>query len=125
MFDFIVYITAFFITVPVVATMTVYIISRKIYRTSRRAVHSAVNWTTILYILAVAIECMIIFGKSFLSFMLLFFLLVSALIITAGWKWKMEVQLRKTLKIAWRMHFLLYFFLYFVLLLIGVVQHIV
>ncbi|MBP2077538.1 DUF3397 domain-containing protein [Oceanobacillus polygoni] len=125
MLDFFIYSVAFFITLPLIATTLIYVISIKKHRNKLRALHQAVNWTTILYIVAVSIMLNLIVGSSFSGWMIVLFLIALASVIIFQWKNHTEVVFRKAIKIIWRFAFLLYFTLYILLALIGVIQRLV
>lgn len=124
MVDYIVYFFAVFITVPLFATLIVYMISRKVYAGKWKAVHKAVNWTTIFYIIADAMLLSIIFDRQFAGIILVILLLILTLIIIIQWKMNTEVLFRKAFKTLWRITFLLFLFIYICLLVIGIIQRI-
>ncbi|WP_339227597.1 DUF3397 domain-containing protein [Oceanobacillus sp. FSL K6-2867] len=122
MLEYFIYSIAFFITIPLIATALTYIISVKIHRVKLRALHQAVNWTTILYIIAVSIMLNLIVGSSFTGWMVVLFLIALTSVIISQWKYKNEVVFRKAVKIIWRFAFLLYFMVYILLVFIGIIQ---
>lgn len=121
MLNFIVYLFAFFITIPILATTIIYMVQLKLGRTKKRALHTSVNWTTLLYIIAVEILLTVIFERSFIGYILIVFLSILAFIIIFQWKKYTEISLRKALRIHWRLSFLIFLFLYFVLLFMGLI----
>lgn len=124
MVDFIIYFIAFFITIPIVATWIVYKISLKLFGHKWRAIHIAVNWTTILYMIAVLILLSNMFDQQFIGIMLVLLLSMLGGIIILQWRMSTEVVLSKALKTLWRLCFLIFLFLYICLLLIGIIQRI-
>ncbi|PAV29905.1 hypothetical protein CIL05_08480 [Virgibacillus profundi] len=124
MIDFIIYLIAFFITVPIFATWLLYKIIRKFKHGKLRAFHQAVNWTTILYIIAVTILLTIIFEKQFIGITLVFLLSILTVIIIFQWKMNTEILFKKAIKVFWRFSFLIFFVIYICLLLIGVIRQI-
>ncbi|MGY0692286.1 DUF3397 domain-containing protein [Virgibacillus sp. FSP13] len=124
MFDIVVYFIAFLITVPIIATWIVYQISVKIHRQKWRAIHTAVNWTTILYILAVTGLFTVVFNHGFFGWILIFLMMALSIIIFLQWKTKMEVEFKRAFKEFWRFSFLLFSFLYLCLVLIGLIQQV-
>src|SRR5690625_5974445 len=81
MVHFFSYIIAFIITVPVFATWLVYFIIAKWNRPKLKAFHQAVNWTTLLYIIAVSILIWLNFHINLTGIIIIFFLSALAIII--------------------------------------------
>lgn len=123
MIDAIIYIISFLITIPIIASFAVYIGSMLHRRNKRKAVHTMVNWTTLLYIVAVAIMLRLIFGRNFTGIILIFLLVMLSIIIFIQWKTKRDVQFMKAAKLLWRISFLLFFMLYLCLAVLGVVKY--
>lgn len=124
MIDFIIYFIAFFITVPILATWIVYKISFKLFGHKWKAIHFSVNWTTILYMIAVLILLSNIFDQQLIGVILVLLLSTLAVIIILQWRTRTEVVLPKALKTLWRLCFLIFLILYICLLLIGIIQRI-
>lgn len=120
MLDFIIYFIGLIVTVPIIATWIVYLISVKMYRHKWKAVHNAVNWTTILYIIAVGTLVKEIFGISFFGIILVIIISIYTIIVIAQWKIYTEVIFSKAFKVFWRICFLLFSMLYICLVLIGI-----
>ncbi|WP_188454493.1 DUF3397 domain-containing protein [Virgibacillus oceani] len=124
MFDIIIYFIALLITVPLAATWIVYKIALKIHKQRWRAIHTAVNWTTCLYIFAVIALLTIVFEKQLAAFVLIVLLSFFTCIIIIQWKLKTEVVFSKAFKGFWRFSFLFFSFCYVCLVCIGLVQEI-
>jgi hypothetical protein len=124
MVNFFSYIIAFFITVPVIATWLMYFILVKWNRPMLRAFHQAVNWTTLLYIIAVLILFWLNFRVNLTGVIIIFFLSALAVIIFMQWKLNMEVLLSRALKLLWRFLFLLFGLLYICLLIYDIAYRI-
>lgn len=122
MLDIISYISSFFITIPIIASLLVYMISMIWERNKLKAVHKMVAWTTCFYIIAVSIMLTLIFGRSFTGIILIFLLTLLSLIIFIQWKTKRDVELRKAVRILWRISFLLFFFLYGCFMVVGIIK---
>ena len=122
MLDFIVYTLSFFITIPFLASLLVYLVSMVLDRNKLKAIHRLVNWTTLLYIIAVTIMLSIIFSLSFIGIVLILLLAILTIIIFIQWKTKGDVEITRAVKLLWRISFLLFFMLYSSLLLIGILQ---
>lgn len=113
---------AFFVTFPILATYIVFWISKKVYRHQWKAIHLAVNWTTILYIFSTFIILKIIYNQYYLSYILVLLISILALIIIIQWKTKTEIIFMRAIKQLWRVCFLLFSASYFILILIGIVK---
>ncbi|MFD1038771.1 DUF3397 family protein [Virgibacillus byunsanensis] len=124
MLDLFIYFIGFLITAPMITTWVVYLFSMKIHHKKLKAFHTAVNWTTILYIVAVHVLLTIIFGHQFLGIMLILLIIIFACIIFMQWKVNTEIIFMKALKTFWRLNFLLFLFLYIILLFTGIIQRI-
>lgn len=123
--DIIVYVIGILITIPFMSTAAVYFASKKLHSNERRAVHAAVNWTTLCYIIAVLAMLETIFGRSFLSYILVLLLSMFAVIVVFQWKRYTEVVFNRVFKVFWRACFLIFLLLYVLLVLIGVFIYII
>ncbi|WP_082918069.1 DUF3397 domain-containing protein [Oceanobacillus sp. Castelsardo] len=123
--NFIIYLLSFFIMVPIIATVIVYIIVLKLSRSSKKAVHIAVNWSTIFYIISTIILIQYLFNTSITGFILIFMLFVLAVIIFYQWKANVDIEIKKAFKILWKICFLLFFILYVTFSIIGIIMEIV
>lgn len=74
MIQIIIFIVAFFITVPVIATWIIYLISVKTTGKRKKSLYRAVYWTTILYIIAVTILLNIILDQQTVGWVLIMLL---------------------------------------------------
>ncbi|WP_010530441.1 DUF3397 family protein [Lentibacillus jeotgali] len=120
-FDLVAYFIGLIITLPVLATSIVYIIGRKVHQHHWKAIHTAVNWTTFLYIIAVITMFKTIFGRTFFGIILLILLTLFTAIVVIRWKMYTEVIFKKIFKVFWRICFLLFLLLYCLFILIGIV----
>lgn len=119
---FLIYVLASVITLPFMATLFVYIVSKKLYKHTWKAIHTAVNWTTIFYMISVATILSIFFNRSFIAMICLFLVLTLSIIITIQWKLKMEVILSHGVKILWRISFITFAFTYICLVVFGIIH---
>lgn len=122
MLSIILYIIAFALTVPFVVTWLFYKCNRLLKKTRIHALHKAVNWTTILYILTDMIICKVIFGHFFVGYFFSFLLVGLMVVIIFQRINYTEVVFRNACKVIWRLSFLLFSFLYFGLTLYGIIQ---
>ncbi|WP_218775550.1 DUF3397 domain-containing protein [Oceanobacillus senegalensis] len=125
MINFIVYIIAFFITVPIIATIFTFILFLKLCRSKKRALHKSINWTIIFYIIAVMILIQVIFQIDSFGYILVVLLTILTIIILAQWKKNTEIEFKKAFRLLWRVCFLLFLFLYLSLLIFGLIMQIV
>ena len=125
MVNYIGMIIAFLITFPIIPTLIIYKISEKIVRHKWRALHIAINWTTILYILATITMLNIIFEKQFIGIILCLILLLLVIIIIWQWKTRTEVLFNRAIKILWRLCFLIFLVAYMMIATYGIVIRII
>lgn len=115
---------AFVITIPIIATLLIYLFSKRIVRHKGKALHLAINVTTVLYIIASMMLLHIIFGHYFIGIILVFFMVILSIIIVFQWKTTTEILLVRAIKIGWRICFLTFFILYICLMMYGIIQRI-
>ncbi|MFS0751945.1 DUF3397 domain-containing protein [Oceanobacillus sp. 1P07AA] len=120
--DIMIYVIATAISFPFIMTIGIYWIAKWTRSSNWKAIHIAVHWSTLFYIIAVSIILNILLQQSFIGLILLFFLVFLTLIIIYQRKSQTDIELFKALKIVWRGSFLLFFTLYFLLGCIYVVN---
>lgn len=125
MFDIILFILAFMITVPFIITVIIFYSLNYLFKNPVMSFHKAISWTTILYILSVNTILTYLFEGFFLGYIILFMLCILTIVITAQWRKQTEVDIRRAIKLLWRFSFLVFFFLYFVFLLFGIGKNII
>src|SRR5690625_6993203 len=76
----IIYLISSLITVPLLSTYVVYFISKKIHHHQWRAVHQAVHYTNIFYIIAVHLIVQLLFDYSLFWLLLVLHLLILMII---------------------------------------------
>src|SRR5690625_4691849 len=113
---------ALLVSVPLIPTWLIYMMSMKIYQHRWKAIHTAVNWTTIFYIISVLILFNQFFNQSFLGIISIAFVIMLSIIIIVQWKKDKEVSLLTGLKLLWRIYFLIFFLLYICLILFGIIH---
>lgn len=121
----IIYLIAFFITFPFLATWIVFFISKKIYNHQWRAIHLSVNLTTFLYICSTFVMIKLMFNQYFLGVFLIISISILALIIIIQWKTKTEVLFVRAVKQLWRVCFLMFSILYSILVITGIIIKII
>lgn len=122
MLDFMSYFIAVIITIPIFATLVVHFFAKKVFKTKRRAIFIAINWTNIFYIIAVHLLIKIIFDIQIGSITLILILLGLSAVHIFQWNTGREVSFLRAFKVVWRFSFLLFFVLYILLLIIGLIQ---
>lgn len=120
MVSYISIIIASLITFPIFSTWIIYKIGNKVVRQKSRALHIAVNWTTILYILSTIMMLHIIFEQHFIGIIFGLILSILAIIIIWQWKTKTEILFSKAIKILWRLCFIIFLVTYFILVFYGI-----
>ncbi|RYG74071.1 DUF3397 family protein [Lentibacillus lipolyticus] len=121
--DMLAYLIGIIITVPMLATLGVYYAAIGAGRNNWKAVHTAVNWTTLLYILAVIVMLSTIVGSGYAGIILILLMILFTVIIVVRWKKFTEVVFYNAFKIFWRICFLLFVCLYFLLAIMGIIQN--
>jgi len=111
------------ITVPVLATVIVYSVGWKMYGHKWKAIHAAVNWTTLLYIIAAVIMFKMNFGRSFAGTVVLILLTIFTAIVVIQWKVSTEVTFSNVFNVFWCICFLLFVLLNCLLALTGIMFH--
>lgn len=124
MIDVIIYPLAFFITLPILATWLIYRMSYRIIGSKKRAMILSINWTTVLYMIAVVVMLMINFEKHFIGLILGVMLIGLSIIIIFQWKTKTEVIFSRAVKILWRICFLCFSFAYICLVFFSITNRI-
>lgn len=115
-------IISLFLTVPVLGFILIYFVVRAVTKNSKKSVHRALDYSTILFILAVHFLIASIWGKSFFWLIILIMILTAMLFTVVHWKFKGEIVLNKVIKGFWRFNFLLFFIAYFALLIFGLIE---
>ena len=112
-----------FFTVPLLGLIIVFVPSLLITKNSRKAVHFALDYSTLLFIISVHFLIVTILGKSFFWLIILEMILSAMLFSIVHWKVKGEIVINKVLKGVWRFNFLFFFTAYIVLTLFGLIEH--
>ncbi|NUK29016.1 DUF3397 domain-containing protein [Parageobacillus sp. VR-IP] len=112
---------ATFVTMPLLAFFLVYFFARKLWKRKRKSFYAAVNVSTLFFIVAVHFLLMILSGKSYLWYIVLFLLLMHMLIAIGYWRKKEDFHFAVIFRLFWRASFLLFFMLYAGLLVYGMV----
>ncbi|GAA0445899.1 DUF3397 domain-containing protein [Lentibacillus halophilus] len=121
--DVIAFIIGIIVTLPMLATWGVYYIASGAGWNQWKAIHTAANWTTLLYILAVSTMLYMMFGIDYVEMIPVFLMTLFIVIVVIRWKRHTEVVFSKAFKIFWRVCFLLFACLYGLLAITGIIGH--
>ncbi|MFB1051922.1 DUF3397 domain-containing protein [Paraliobacillus sp. JSM ZJ581] len=112
---------AMIVTFPWLATISLYIIIKLMYKNTKRALHLSVAYSTLLYIVSVMIMLQQLFNHSF--FGLIIILLLSGLMCSIIIQWRLtdEIILKKAWRIFWRASFVFFLFCHLILSIIGII----
>ncbi|MEH7011914.1 DUF3397 domain-containing protein [Neobacillus niacini] len=120
--SFISSIITIFLTVPLFGFFIIYILNKLITKNTRKSFHKALDYSTILFILAVHFLLMTIWGKSFFGLILLILIVIAMVFVIIHWKIKGEIILTKVFKGFWRFNFLVFFLAYISLTVFGILR---
>jgi len=109
-------------TLPFLGALLVFLIIRTWTRNTRKSLHKALDYTTILFIISVHFLIVTLWEKSFFWLIILVMILIAMVFVLVHWKLKEEIIVRKVLKGFWRFNFILFFLAYITLILYGVVS---
>lgn len=113
---------AIFITIPILAYILIFIISKQFTKNHRKAVNFALDGSTIFFILSVHFLVLTIWDKSFLWAIFLFMICCAMIFIIMNWKIKGEIIFNRIFKGFWRFSFLIFLFAYVGLTIYGLIQ---
>jgi Protein of unknown function (DUF3397) len=111
-----------FLTVPLLGFITIFIINKLITKNARKSFHKALDYSTILFIMAVHFLVTTIWGKSLFWLILLVLIIIAMVFVLIHWKIKGEIILPKVFKGFWRFNFLIFFIAYVSLTLFGILH---
>lgn len=110
------------VTLPILGYILIFVISKQITKKHRRAVHIALDGSTLLFIISVHYLIVTIWNISLLWVILLIIMLIGVIVALLHWKFKQEIDYQKVFRGFWRFNFLVFFSAYTVLLIIGIIQ---
>ncbi|WP_042145022.1 DUF3397 domain-containing protein [Paucisalibacillus sp. EB02] len=122
MVDFFIILLAFFITAPILITILTYYSLKFMYQNPIKAFHKSINWTTIIYIIAVNTLLSYLFEGAYIGYIIVFMLCILTIIVILQWRNNLEINYQKALKLLWRISFLFFFVLYIILVLYGILR---
>ncbi|MFD2443417.1 DUF3397 domain-containing protein [Bacillus sp. CGMCC 1.16607] len=112
---------AFFITIPILMYIIIFIISKQFTKNHRKSVHLALDYSTIFFIMSVHFLVKTIWDHSYLSFIFIFMLSCAIIFAIMNWKIKGEIIFTRIFKGFWRFSFLIFFLAYIGLTIYGVI----
>ncbi|MCH6268327.1 MULTISPECIES: DUF3397 domain-containing protein [Neobacillus] len=107
---------------PFLGFLLVFLVFKLITNDTRKSVHHALDYSTILFIISVHFLVKTIWGNSFFWIILLVMIFIAIIFVVVHWKVKDEIILKKVMKGFWRFNFLLFFLAYISLTLFGVIH---
>ncbi len=119
--DYIYYILALFIAFPFVVTFLAYGITKLRKKHTWKAVHNAVQWSAIFFILGVGVLLQLLFDRSFFGWIILLFLVSLTGILIHQYRKQADIEVSKAVKIVWRSAFLLFACAYLILSIIYII----
>ncbi|NYE05301.1 succinate dehydrogenase hydrophobic anchor subunit [Bacillus niacini] len=120
--SFISSIITIFLTVPLLGFFIIYVLNKLITKNTRKSFHKALDYSTILFIVAVHFLLITIWGKSFFGLILLILLVIAMVFVVIHWKIKGEIIFTKVFKGFWRFNFLIFFLAYISLTVFGILR---
>ncbi|UOQ93075.1 DUF3397 domain-containing protein [Halobacillus shinanisalinarum] len=122
MIDVFIYIVALLVTVPVLFLFISYFIAMKWHRLKKKAVRQSTQSTVPFLVLAIHILLLVLFEENFVSWIIIFLLVILSLSVIIQYKIYEEIQLRRAFKGFLRLSFLLLLMVYVGLIVYGLVD---
>lgn len=115
MIDLLIHLFAFFVTVPLLATLIAFVIFKRKYPRTNIAFQKAAQWTAVFYVIAVDLILTDLFQMNMLLLIVPFFVLIVGLLLLGQYNTKGHFIFGRAIKTAWRLFFLIFFVLYILL----------
>lgn len=125
MFDWLTNSTAIIIILPVIVFILSMFISGLWIRKSQRRIMFAADMSTLFLIIAVHFFMIVLFGHSFLLYILLFLFTLGIVIVLMAAKKEGEIQFKRVIRGYWRLCFFLFALLYVGLYLYGIIYSLI
>ncbi|WP_173916570.1 DUF3397 domain-containing protein [Halobacillus sp. Marseille-Q1614] len=122
MSQFFIYTVAFIVTAPLFFLFILYFFSRKLYRNKRKAVRQTTQLMVPILILAVHVLFVVLFGKNYFPWIVVFLLGLLAFAMIIQYKIHEEVLIFKAFKSFLRLSFLFFTLAYVGLTLYGIID---
>ncbi|OIK14044.1 hypothetical protein BIV60_13095 [Bacillus sp. MUM 116] len=111
-----------FFVLPPFGFIAAYMFFRFLTKNKRKSVHKALDFTTVLFIIAVHFLILTIWGKSFFWIIIVIMIFIAMTFVVVHWKIKGEILFGKLLKGFWRCNFVLFFLAYMALTFYGLIH---
>lgn len=108
-----------FLTVPLFGFILVFLLFKLITKNSRKSIHNALDYSTILFIISVHFLIITIWGRSLFWLIILVLIFFAMAFVVIHWKVKGEIVITKVIKGFWRFSFLIFFAVYVTLTVYG------
>lgn len=119
----IIYVLGIFVTAPIIATFVVYLLSKRRKNHTWRAIHQAVHWTFLLYVLSCIAIFYVLFNRTFISWILLLHIAILMTLIILQWKRDTHINMKRSIKLLSRISFIIFFVGYLSFALYGILSH--
>ena len=113
------------VIMPFIVYMTIYTISRHMYKNNKKALRLSADSTTVFLIMAVHYAVIALFKNSYLWIIIIILILIATIVLFMQYKVREEVDLKRVFTSFWRASFLLFSLGYFLLSVIGITERIV
>jgi hypothetical protein len=110
-----------FFTLPFTGSILVYFFIKLMTKNTRKSMHKALDYTTVLYIISVHFLIVTIWGKSLFWLIILIMILIAMMFVLVHWKVKEEIVLKKVMKGFWRFNFVVFLLTYISLTFYGII----
>ncbi|MCM3568798.1 DUF3397 domain-containing protein [Neobacillus mesonae] len=110
-----------FFSMPIFGFLFIFMIYKLVSKNTRKSVHKALDYTTILFIISVHFLIKTIWGHSLFGFILLIIIVIAMTFVLVHWKVKGEIDYKRVLKGFWRFNFIFFFLAYVGLTLYGLI----
>ncbi|MEH7334930.1 DUF3397 domain-containing protein [Neobacillus drentensis] len=111
-----------FITLPFLGLLVIFLIFKLVTKNTRKSVHKALDYTTVLFIFSVHFLILTIWDKSLFWLIILIMIVIAMMFVLVHWKVKEEIIIKKVMKGFWRFNFILFFLVYISLTLYGLIH---
>ncbi|AZU61420.1 DUF3397 domain-containing protein [Neobacillus mesonae] len=108
-------------SMPMIGFLFIFFIYKLVSKNTRKSVHKALDYTTILFIISVHFLIKTIWGHSLLGMILLFIIMIAMVFVIVHWKVKGEIDFKKVMKGFWRFNFIFFFLAYISLTVFGLI----
>jgi hypothetical protein len=120
--DFIASTVSLFVIVPILSLIVSFFILKKVMNRPKKAFLLAADITTFFLIYSVYSLALVIWGYSIGWWVLLTFFVIFLFVATMHWLYNRKINMKKSLRIAWRFHFIFYLISHVSLFLYGMIE---